>query len=228
MAGNRKLGLWQPAVHPIDQMPTQMPTQKPTQKPASQPTALHTEGAIKIRPLESDDLSDVVKFCDLNIGKNYYSSPEMKQIFEKSQSNGVMCSFVLWDKEAIVGVRLTYAPGQWTKGKGSGIHPELWSVPAERVGYFQSLFVSDNYQGGGWGRRLSNVSVEALKSLGTQAIVTHSWKESPNNSSQRYLTNMGFKYVATHPLYWKDIDYVCTYDDKPCQCTAEEMILYLA
>ena len=66
-----------------------------------------------------------------------------------------------------------------------------------------------------------------LKEIGTQAIVTHAWQESPNNSSIRYLTKFGFQPIATHANYWIDVDYVCTRDGKPCRCTAVEMIKYL-
>ena len=61
-----------------------------------------------------------------------------------------------------------------------------------------------------------------------QAVVAHSWKESPNNSSMKYLEKLGFLPVGEHPLFWSEVDYDCTRCGKPpCQCTATEMILYL-
>lgn len=181
-----------------------------------------------IRPLELTDLPQVKTFTDRTIGMNYFSLEELQQCYQKSLVDGVMCSFVLVDDEnGIHGFRLAYPPGAWSKGKGSKLRPDLWNVPLEKVGYFQSLFLAPEAQGQGWGPQLSEAAIECFKKLGTLAIVTHAWKESPNNSSIRYLTKFGFQSVTTHPEYWVDIDYECIRDGNPCRCTAEEMIKYL-
>ncbi len=124
-------------------------------------------------------------------------------------------------------MRLAYPPGAWSKGKGSGLSPDQWKIPLEKVGYFQSLFISEKARGQGWGPKLSEASIQCFKKLGAEAIVTHAWKESPQNSSIRYLTKFGFEAVATYPLYWIDVDYECALDGKPCRCTAVEMIKYI-
>src|SRR5690606_15188381 len=118
-------------------------------------------------------------------------------------------------------------PGKWNKGKGSKLSPHLWKVPIDRVGYFQSLFLHPNVTGQGWGQKLSLAAAQVMKQLKAEAIVCHSWVESPNNSSSRYLLKMGFQPVTRYPHYWIDVDYECTRCGKPCVCTAEEMILYL-
>lgn len=184
-------------------------------------------GPMLIRPLEMGDLPAIKSFADRTIGMNYFSLEELKSSYEKSLSQKIMCSFVLTDGENILGIRLAYPPGTWSKGKGSKLRPDLWKVPLEKVGYFQSLFIDPKVQGGGWGPKLSEASLEGFKKLGAQAVITHAWKESPNNSSVRYLEKFGFKHVATHPEYWIDVDYECIRDGKPCRCTAEEMIKYL-
>lgn len=180
-----------------------------------------------IRALELKDLPEVKKFTDRTIGLNYFSLKELQDCFQKSASNGVMCSFVLSDEAGIHGLRLAYPPGSWSKGKGSKLRPDLWKVPADKVGYFQSLFIAPEAQGAGWGPQLSDAAITGFRKLGTEAIVTHAWKESPNNSSIRYLTKFGFESIATHPEYWIDVDYECIRDGNPCRCTAEEMIKYL-
>ncbi|WP_374035707.1 GNAT family N-acetyltransferase [Bdellovibrio bacteriovorus] len=183
---------------------------------------------MKLRPLELTDLPLVKAFTDSTIGLGYFSESELKDCYQKSQSKGVMCSFVLVDDQnQIKGFRLAYPPGAWSKGKGSKLHPELWNVPLESAAYFQSLFIAPDVQGGGWGPKLSDAALECFRKLGAKAVVTHAWKESPNNSSIRYLTKYGFTSVATHPNYWIDVDYTCIRDGKPCRCTAEEMIKYL-
>jgi ribosomal protein S18 acetylase RimI-like enzyme len=183
---------------------------------------------MQIRPLDHFDLVAVKDFTDITIGKNYFSLAELEENLRQSVKDSVMCSFVLLDaKNQIQGFRLAYPPGTWSKGKGSKLRSDLWKVPLEDVGYFQSLFLSDPVQGQGWGPKLSEASITAMKALGAKAIVTHAWKESPNNSSVRYLSKFGFQTVATHPEYWIDVDYECVLDGKPCRCTAEEMIKYL-
>lgn len=183
---------------------------------------------MQIRPLHLDDLTQIKVFTDTTIGENYFSSEELKECYHKSLLNGVMYSFVLVDvNNKIQGLRLAYPPGSWSKGKGAKLRPELWKVPLDKAGYFQSLFLSAEVQGAGWGPQLSEASIIRLKAIGTQAIVTHAWQESPNNSSIRYLTKFGFEPVAAHPNYWIEVDYTCVRDGKPCRCTAVEMIKYL-
>jgi predicted N-acetyltransferase YhbS len=182
---------------------------------------------ILIRPLKAKDLEAVKKFADLSIGENYYSLEELNDILARSEKNKIMCSFVLVENNQVVGFRLSYPPGNWNKGKGQKLRADLWKIPIEEVGYFQSMFLSDHLQGQGWGPKLSEAAISALKEAGAKAIVTHSWVESPHGSSGKYLRKIGFQSVALHQEYWKEIDYVCSRDGTPCLCTAEEMILRL-
>lgn len=178
--------------------------------------------------MRRQDLAAVKAFTDRAIGQNYYSAEELAQIFERSRSGSAMCSLLLENAAGeIHGIRITYPPGGWEKGKGKGLSPEKWGVPFSKTAYFQSLFIDPALSGHGWGGRLSRRSIEILRDLGASAIVCHSWKESPHDSSGRYLRGLGFETVAVHPLYWKDVDYTCTRCGKPCLCTAEEMILRL-
>ncbi|MGE3972927.1 MAG: GNAT family N-acetyltransferase [Bdellovibrionales bacterium] len=183
--------------------------------------------SLKIEPLRWEDLEAVQAFTDAEIGKGYYSRKELEEIFQKSSSQEVMCSFVLKNPEQkIKGVRITYPAGKWEKGKGSGLTVQAWPYPLENTAYFQSLFLSADLQGEGWGGKLSRHSLETLKKLNTKGVVCHSWKESPNDSSTRYLKKLGFNVVKEHLHYWKDVDYNCTRCLKPpCLCTAQEMYL---
>lgn len=180
-----------------------------------------------IRPLKISDLSEVKKFTDATIGENYFSLEELHNCYDKALLNGEMYSFVLDDVGKICGLRLAYPPGQWSKGKGTKLRPDLWKVSQDKVGYFQSLFLASEVRGAGWGPKLSEASLAKMKLIGALAVVTHAWKESPSNSSLRYLTKFGFQEIAIHPQYWIDVDYICVLDGKPCRCTAVEMIKYL-
>ena len=182
-----------------------------------------------IRAIERKDLAAVKIFADRAIGSGYYSLEELETLFMRSQSvDGQVFSLVLVDEGGqIRGIRITYPPGKWEKGKGQGLCPELWRTPFNRTAYFQSLFVDPALTGQGYGRKLSSRSLELLKASGAQAVVCHSWRESPNDSSGRYLRSLGFELVKSHPMYWNEVDYQCTRCGKPCVCTADEMIKYL-
>ncbi|MGZ3743567.1 MAG: N-acetyltransferase family protein [Pseudobdellovibrionaceae bacterium] len=182
---------------------------------------------MEIREFRLTDIPKIKAFSDEMIGRNYFSEKELEESFSRSQSKGLQCSFVLTEKEEILGLRLAYPPGLWIKGKGNRLSSELWGVPPETVAYFQSLFLAKQVQGQGWGPKLSAASLEAFKKLNAKAVVAHAWKESPHNSSLRYLSKLGFKLLATYPEYWIDLDYECVLDGRPCRCTAQEMILYL-
>lgn len=178
--------------------------------------------------MRESDLSKVKSFTDREIGQDYYSPDELSDIFNRSEKNGIVCSLVLEKNGEIFGIRLSYPPGRWQKGKGHGLHPERWPHRIEDTAYFQSLFLSGEVQGQGFGGKLSNAALELLRATGAKGVVCHSWKESPNNSSTKYLKKLNFKAVAEHPKYWADVDYVCTRcGPPPCQCTAQEMYLDL-
>lgn len=170
------------------------------------------------------------KFTDEHIGHGYYSLAELLVNQKKSVTpSGEVTSFVLFDTEteSVKGLRLAYAPGKWAHGKGSQLRPDLWPFVLNEAAYFQSLFLSSDLQGQNWGPRLSQQSISIFKKLGVRGVVTHCWKESPKNGSFRYLQKMGFQTVIEHPLYWFNVDYVCTRDGNPCRCTAIEMYLNL-
>lgn len=179
--------------------------------------------------MKSEDIPAIKRFTDREIGAGYYSTDELRDVFNRSQKDGVMYSLVLENEAGeICGMRLTYPPGQWEHGKGHGLLPEKWPHAISETGYFQSLFLAADLQGHGWGGRISQAALAILKETGAKGVVCHSWKESPNNSSTRYLLKLGFTPIADHPFYWKDVDYNCTRCLKPpCQCTAQEMYLDL-
>jgi ribosomal protein S18 acetylase RimI-like enzyme len=184
---------------------------------------------MQIIPFTSDLISKVTQFTDRHIGENYYTLSEMTENQKKSVTlQNEITSFVLInDLQDIMGLRLAYSPGRWAHGKGSKLRPELWPFKLNEAAYFQSLFVSEIAQGQGYGPRLSEKSIEIFKKIGARGIVTHCWKESPNNSSFKYLEKIDFKTVIEHPNYWIDVDYTCTRDGNPCRCTALEMIKLL-
>ena len=179
-----------------------------------------------IQPFLPTDVARVKKFTDQEIGRNYYSIDELIENQRKSVTgSGEISSFLLIDEtdNSVKGLRLAFPPGNWFSGKGEQLRADLWPFSLSETAYFQSLFLSKDAQGQGWGPKLSEKSIQIFKSLGAKGIATHSWKESPNNSSVKYLESIGFKKIIEHPLYWVNVDYVCSLDGKPCRCTAIEM-----
>ncbi|MBL7664632.1 MAG: GNAT family N-acetyltransferase [Bacteriovoracaceae bacterium] len=178
---------------------------------------------MKILEFSSSHIQAVKNFTDRWIGQNYYSLPELKNAYLYSQG----CSYLAYVDEELAGIRLTYAPGDWIKSqRGLSFHD--WKVPSDRVGYFKSLFVAEKFQQLGIGRKLAETSLKQLQKKEAQAVICHSWLESPGNSSQLYLEKMGFVPVKSHPEFWKEIDYLCTRcSPHRCLCTAIEMIKYL-
>lgn len=181
----------------------------------------------EIHEFHAEDVEALKEFTDKNIGLNYYTVAELRENQKRKVKDGISASFLLWKGETIHGLRLSYPPMNWHHGKGSNLRPDLWGYDIKDVAYFQSLFVSAEVQGHGLGPLLSIQSIANLKKMGAKAILTHSWKESPNNSSVKYLERLGFKALVEHPNYWIDVDYVCPRDGKPCRCTAVEMLLEL-
>jgi ribosomal protein S18 acetylase RimI-like enzyme len=181
-----------------------------------------------IRELQPDDFSQVLTFSDEQIGDNYFTREKLEKIFQASLKNGIVTSLLLVDEAGIQGMRLTYPPGQWIdRHPSQPVHPELWKVELSDAAYFQSLFISRSYQGKGFGQKLSLASIEKLKLMGAKAVVCHSWNESPQNTSRKYLDRLGFEAVLSIPEFWKCIDYKCTRCGKPCVCSATEMVLYI-
>ena len=177
--------------------------------------------------MQASDTEAVAALADVLVGLGYYPPSLVDEYRLRSTDGEHVQSWVAVDGEAIVAFRFTFPPGRWSEGRGRGLTPESWPAPLEEAAYFQSCFVAEDYMGHGLGRRLANASIDALRANGASLVVAHSWKESPHNSSFRYLTRLGFQPVIEHPKYWFDVDYVCKLDGKPCRCTAIEMVLDL-
>jgi ribosomal protein S18 acetylase RimI-like enzyme len=183
---------------------------------------------LEIRQMRLEDLLSVKDFTDRWIGINYFSISDLNDVYELSFYEGKCCSLLAFDNENLVAVRLTYAPGTWRDAFSKGLTSAQWSVAFKNIAYFKSLFVHENYQNKGLGKELSSQCINILKDMGARAILCHSWLESPNDSSRKYLQKMNFEIINEHVNFWKDIDYFCTRcSPEPCLCTGVEMILYL-
>ncbi len=181
-----------------------------------------------IETLSSKHKDKFLSFSDLFIGKNYFNENNFNKLLELSTLQNLTASFVLLDtKSEIIGVRVTYVPGKWMN-EISMTHLKNINVQNKEIAYFKSLFIHKQHQGKGYGPMLTNKSMQVLKQMGAKAILTHSWLESPNNSSVKYLENMGFQQLGLVKNFWIDFDYTCSGCGlQNCTCTAVEMILML-
>jgi GNAT superfamily N-acetyltransferase len=171
-----------------------------------------------------DDLEVVKRFTDCWIGNEYYSEHDLREILKQSSKDGCSSCFLAWHGQTLIGVRLSLAPSHWMNSSVKS-YPELWNIESHLVGYFKSLFIHGEFRGQGIGKKLSDLAIAILRRQGAKAIVTHSWLESPDNSSQSYLLAAGFTEVGRHQRFWEPIDYHCLRcGPERCQCTAVEMI----
>ncbi len=176
------------------------------------------------------DIPAVVALADRLVGDGYYSRASVTEMLARSTSGDVVCSHVaelLSQPPRLVGFRFSLPPGAWQHGRGQKISPELWPAPLADSGYFQTAFVDDAVRRQGLGSRMATAALDSLRRLGARGVVTHCWKESPGNSSFRYLSRLGFRPIVEIDNYWIDVDYTCVRDGYPCLCTAVEMYLSL-
>ncbi|MEY3012718.1 MAG: hypothetical protein RIT45_1453 [Pseudomonadota bacterium] len=203
-------------------MPAMSSSRSQPQSPAA------ATNALDVRPMTESDVADVVALADRVVGPGYWTAAEVRETLERSRKGKRVCSHVVRDADgSLLGFRFALPPGRWEHGRGRGLCPERWPFARETAGYFQSAWVAPEARGRGVGPAMAARALHDLRAAGAAGVVTHSWKESPNDSSQRYLRRLGFEAVAEHVDYWAEVDYVCSRDGNPCRCTAIEMVLSL-
>ncbi len=183
--------------------------------------------SVQYFPLEEHHFDDVVALADEEIGLHYYNKQDLQSLRNRSVYEGKNLSFVAYQDKKCVGFRFTCSPGNWEHGRGIGLSPQKWKFPLSETAYFQSCFVASSVMGQGVGRQLSHAALDALRQTNVPQVVAHSWKESPHQSSFRYLSKLGFTTVVEYPRYWEQVDYICPRCGHPCLCTAIEMVLEL-
>ncbi|MCB0355486.1 MAG: GNAT family N-acetyltransferase [Bdellovibrionales bacterium] len=184
---------------------------------------------MKIRQLKREDWSQIVCLSDKNLGENYMTEQDLQSYFGPGRQNNSKASFVLVDNQNnVLGFRICFAPGDWPEEVLQKSLVSKWPLPPHQVAYFKTLLIDSRFQGQGWGPQLSTAAQVELEKMGALAIVCHSWKESPNNSSQRYLQKEKFKNIGEIKNFWQTKDYSCSgCHAQPCKCTAIEMIKIL-
>ncbi len=179
------------------------------------------------RNIEEKDYDQVIALGTLVHGEGYIDQENIKQWVQQGIKNDINASYVAYDKDKLVGFRLTYAAQQWHIDKWCS--PELWQQPADNVCYFKCNTVDETYRGYGIGSQLLKLSIEAIKQQGASAGVSHLWMQSPGNSAVKYFTKCNGQLVKQHPDKWNEHSkqgYMCPICANDCHCSAAEMIIY--
>ena len=182
---------------------------------------------MEIRPLEKR-ISQTKRNLPINglVPIIFHSKTWIKSLLNPVRK--LWASFVAISDGDLAAVRLTLLPSTWICHFERGLTPARWGIDPTKVAYFKSLFVADEFRGKGLGPQLTEASLKVLREIGAEAVLCHSWLESPETSSQRYLEKIGFELVSEWPKFWYPIDYQCTRcAPARCECTAGEMILKL-
>jgi len=186
---------------------------------------------IHYNPLTPNDFSSLISLANFVHGDGYLTDEIMQNWYQQSlvneQDNTHNLSFVAYDKNKLVGFRITFAPAHWQIDQWCT--PEKWQCDREKVCYFKCNTVDKNYRSLGIGSQLLQHSIEAAKSTGSIAGVSHLWKQSPGNSAILYFTKCGGQHVASHLNKWNEEGkngYDCILCGFDCHCEAAEMIIY--
>jgi ribosomal protein S18 acetylase RimI-like enzyme len=184
-------------------------------------------------------------------GDNYLDMSQIKDIYERSWSNGTTASWVavipaLLPQSKIdtmgaqqnackqtpdgylVGFRLTIAATNWKPDKWCT--PNQWGHRTDQVCYFKCNTVDSTMRGQGVGSTLLRKSIESAKAQNAVAGVAHIWMQSPNNSAFEYFKASGGHLVKEHPNKWQihtiEDGYECPVCESLCYCVASEMIIH--
>jgi ribosomal protein S18 acetylase RimI-like enzyme len=179
-----------------------------------------------IREISVFDIQKVIDFADKWIAKNHFKRMQLRDFLMKGIREDINASFLALDNEKVIGLRLTFAPGEWiNEDHELTLSPHLWHIDKDSVAYLKSLFIDKEYQGMGIGKILSEKSISAVKAMGAKGIVCHSWVESPRNLSRKYLDKMNFKAINLHENFWSFKDHTCAKcTPRQCECSACEML----
>ena len=179
------------------------------------------------REIQPKDFNAVIKLANTVHGDGYLDFEKMNNYYQQGIVDDINASFVVYDGDKLIGFRLTFAANNWIIDKWCS--DKLWQVPLDQVSYFKCNTVDADYRGHGIGGKLLKLSIEALKSQGATAGVSHLWRQSPGNAAVKYFTKCGGELIKDHPDRWYEesvAGYHCVLCGHNCHCVAAEMIIY--
>lgn len=182
---------------------------------------------LHFRSMTAADFAAVIALGNKVHGDNYLTPDNIREYFARGQKDGRNLNWLAFADEQLVGVRLTFAPGQWEIDDYCA--PHKWPVSAQTMCYFKCAAIDEDFQGGGIGKSLLLHSVVEAIGLGCQAGLAHIWRQSPNNSAFEYFSRCGGELIQDYPDRWHKASvedgYYCPVCEGICHCTAAEMVL---
>lgn len=186
-----------------------------------------TTPRLHFRPMTAADYAAVIILANKVHGDNYLTDSSVADYFARGLHQGRCLHWLAFADEKLVGLRLTFAPGQWEIDQYCT--PGEWPVSADRMCYFKCAAIDQDYQGMGIGKSLLMHSVIEATALGCEAGLAHIWRQSPNNSAFAYFSRCGGELIQDHADRWLQASledgYFCPVCDGTCYCVAAEMVL---
>lgn len=184
--------------------------------------------SLTFKPMTAADEAAVVALSNRVHGDNYMSPASFRDYLQRGMTaDGRNLNWLAWQGQQLVGVRITFAAGQWPLD--NACTPSEWPVSAEHICYFKCAAVDPDAQGGGIGKSLLYHSIIEAVGSGCEAGLAHIWRQSPNNSAFEYFSRCGGELIQDHPDRWYQASiedgYYCPVCDGICHCVAAEMIL---
>lgn len=182
---------------------------------------------ITYRPMSEQDFKAIIQLGNLVHGDGYLNNENIIEWYNKGLKDGQNAHYVAYDRDKLVGFRISFSPNNWLIDKWYS--PQLWKTSIAETAYFKCNTVDETYRGFGIGSNLLKLSTASLIKQGAKSGVSHLWRESPGNSAVKYFTKCGGELVKNHPEKWYEESvngYDCTLCGHDCHCVAAEMIIY--
>lgn len=182
---------------------------------------------LHFRPMTAADFAAVIVLGNKVHGDNYLTESNLQDYFASGQQNGRNLHWLAFADGQLVGLRLTFAPGNWTIDDYCS--PKAWPVDPAQMCYFKCAAIDQDYQGLGIGKSLLQHSAVEAAALGCKAGLAHIWRQSPNNSAFEYFSRCGGQLIDDYPDRWYQASvedgYYCPVCAGICHCSAAEMVL---
>ncbi|MFT6248912.1 MAG: N-acetylglutamate synthase-like GNAT family acetyltransferase [Cognaticolwellia sp.] len=190
---------------------------------------------VHYKTLTPEYFKQVIKLANEVHGDGYLNDKNIIDWVSRGISDNHNCSYVALlntnsnteTENKLIGFRITFAAEHWQVDQWCS--SSLWQAPKDKCCYFKCNTVDENYRGLGVGRKLLQLASVAAQKQGSQAGVSHLWKQSPNNSAVAYFSHCGGELVKSHPDKWNEDSkqgYNCILCGHDCHCEAAEMIIY--
>jgi len=176
---------------------------------------------MEIRELKLTDFKGIESLAEVVFGEGYLDKNTLDLVWERTHKNDINSSFVLIEKDRVVGFRLTYAAGNWYEE--GNYCPDRWGCPVEEVCYFKISCLDPDFRGRGLGQILLKNAIDASMAQGAKAGIADIWLNSPNNSAYKYFSRAGGEVVNIYHSRWSGKP--CIRCGKSCECLGAEMIL---